>query len=186
MPGSIKAAFSSTVMSGLLSLLPRIQLSRSVTVSCAELLRGNLIAPLAERALGVLHDVSLVYQGHAGRLCFSANSMAMRTRRLVPVIDIGLMPMPESARIFFLVPGQHHIIEEVDKLLGLGQFPLSTRSRRRHPRCFRGRSRCSCDRGASPAKECPCNTSPAARRRTGRESGGAPHSATGCPRQSAW
>ena len=28
--------------------------------------------------------------------------MAMRTRRLVPVIEIGLMPMPESSRIFFL------------------------------------------------------------------------------------
>ena len=30
--------------------------------------------------------------------------MAMRTRRLVPVMEIGLMPMPESSRTRLLVP----------------------------------------------------------------------------------
>ena len=47
---------------GFASTLPRIQLSRSVTVCVAELLRGDLIAPLAERALGELLDVALVHQ----------------------------------------------------------------------------------------------------------------------------
>ena len=38
------------------------------------------------------------------RLFSSAYLIAMRTRRLVPVIEIGLMPMPESSRMRLLVP----------------------------------------------------------------------------------
>ena len=50
----------------------------------------------------------------------SAYSMARRTRRLVPVMEMGLMPMPESVRIFFLPPLSMSSLRKLDELLGFG------------------------------------------------------------------
>jgi hypothetical protein len=38
--------------------------------------------------------------------------MAARTRRLVPKMEMGLMPTPESARTFFLPPFEQVVVEE--------------------------------------------------------------------------
>ena len=92
--------------SALASLLPRIQLSRSVTTLVAELARRERVAPVAERALGELHDVALVHEGDALALRgASAYSIAARTSRSVPSRDTGLMPMPlVSGKRIFLTP----------------------------------------------------------------------------------
>ena len=61
-PGSISAAFSSTVMPGLASDVaqnPALALGHGLV---AELLDGHFVAPLAERALSELLDVALVHQ----------------------------------------------------------------------------------------------------------------------------
>ena len=55
---------SSTVRFGSLSLFPRIQLSRSVTIWARNSSLASFVTPIAERALGELHDVALVHQGH--------------------------------------------------------------------------------------------------------------------------
>ena len=46
--------------------------------------------------------------------------MARRTRRLVPKMEMGLMPTPESVADFFLAALEHVVVEEVDELLGVG------------------------------------------------------------------
>jgi hypothetical protein len=61
----------------------------------AELLARQFVAPVLEGALGELHDVALVHQGHRGRSLSIAYWMALRTSRLVPSLETGLMPMPE-------------------------------------------------------------------------------------------
>ena len=85
------------------SLLPRIQLSRSVTVSLRNSRAARRVAPVAEGALGELHDVALVHEGHALALELAARSGWRRGRGArCPRGETGLMPMPlvSGKRIF--------------------------------------------------------------------------------------
>ena len=103
-PGSISAAFSSAVIPGFASTLPRIQLSRSVTVSA----RNSSVAtsyPHSRNAPSVnFWMFPLCTSVTVLRPSFNANAIAARTSRFDPVIEIGLIPTPESSRTRFFVP----------------------------------------------------------------------------------
>src|SRR5207248_6284448 len=64
-----------------------------------ELLPYELVAPVAERASVNFWMLPLCTSVTELRLRFTAYSMAARTRRIEPVSEMGLMPMPESGRI---------------------------------------------------------------------------------------
>ena len=87
---SVMSAMASLMTMPCGSLAPRA----AVDFHRAELALGQLVAPIAERAFGVLHDVALVDNRHALALLPMAYSMAARTRRSVPGLLTGLMPMP--------------------------------------------------------------------------------------------
>src|SRR5467141_1963117 len=103
-PGSIIAAFCSTLSCGLRSRLSTIQLSRSVTIA----LRNSSLArsyPQSRNAPSVNFMMLPLWTSVTMRfLLASAYSIARRTSRFVPVGEIGLMATPESRRICFGPP----------------------------------------------------------------------------------
>jgi len=58
-----------------------------------------LVAPIAERAFGELHDVAFVHERQRPAIVLDRVLAAMRTNRREPNSDIGLMPIAEFSRI---------------------------------------------------------------------------------------
>jgi hypothetical protein len=116
-------ALSSTERSGFASLLPRIQLSRSVTTGRGTRARrgrspSRLKAPSVNFMMLPLWTMVTLL-----RLNLRAYSIAARMRRSVPSRETGLMPMPRGlgeADLLHL----HLVLEERDDLLGLGALGL--------------------------------------------------------------
>ncbi len=89
----------------------------------AELLLGQLVAPVPEGALGVLHDVALVHQGDALLLLRARRTRcAARIRRLLPSSETGLMPMPlvSGKRIVVAPSSSCRNVISLRGLLGFG------------------------------------------------------------------
>ena len=134
----------------------------------------DLVAPVAEGALGELHDVALVHERHAlalvrDRVADRAVDQALAAEiadRLDADADLHVdsragAPMPSSApatparprvpKRIFLNSFGNSLREEVENLLRLGRAARRTRCRRRCLPCSRGRSPCRPSRDASPA-----------------------------------
>ena len=90
------------------------------SISCgAELLLRQRIAPVAEAAFGVLHDVALVHQ-RDGRACRCRSRTASPCAPAARCLrrETGLMPMPEvSGKRILVTPIS--FMQELDQLLGL-------------------------------------------------------------------
>ena len=130
---------------------------------------GELVAPVAEAALGELHDVALVHQRHARLLLGDGVLDGGADQPLGALLRDRLDADGAGGRKADGL-GAHLALEELDDAAAPRRSRPCTRSRRRCPPCSRGRSPCSRPAAPSPARARPRTSAPAARRRTGRAS----------------
>ena len=108
-------------MRGLASTLPRIQLSRSVTVWSRNSCDGYFVAPLAECALSELLDVALVDQGDGLAARFECVANGVADQALGAEDGDGLDAHAGVCADFFLAAFEQVVVEELDEAGGVGE-----------------------------------------------------------------
>ena len=110
-------------MPGLASTLPRIQLSRSVTVWSRNSCDGDFVAPLAECALGELLDVALVDQRDGLAARFERVADGVADQPLGAEDGDGLDAHAGVGAHFLLAAFEQIVVEELDEAGGIGCCP---------------------------------------------------------------
>ncbi len=103
--------------------MPRIQLSRSVTIGIAKFIDCDFIAPFAERALGELLDISFVHQRDGFALVLQRELNRNAHQALGSGDRNRLDANAGILANLFLRARQHVVVEEVENFLRLGASP---------------------------------------------------------------
>ena len=101
---------------GLASTLPRIQLSRSVTVWSRNSSLSNFVSPLAESAFSELLNVAFVHEGDGLAACFERVADGIAYQPLGAEDGDGLDAYTGILTDLFLAAFQQIVVDETDQL----------------------------------------------------------------------